>query len=290
MENELTQRPDQIRAVFGANLAELIKTERSVADFARKLGMNRTQVMRFIAGSAFPRPDVLQQICDHFKVDARIFTTPLAELAQDQGGADGQLDDFFDDVFVSVPETLLPDGHYLEWMSHLLVPGTVSCYPMKIVTERGRRFTKLTVHYPVVPVRKLALSGDPAMAIPPIESSFEFVGQIFAQRGGFAVIDRAVPQKRLAMTAYTFGYNVHDEIFPGYKLAGSTYSAKLMHAHAACLLQRLPNDDAAIVAAQEMPTVLSFDEAPPLIQAVLNDLNRENHAVLWPHLSERPVG
>jgi transcriptional regulator with XRE-family HTH domain len=77
MESILRQRPDQIRAFFGANLAELVKSERSVADFGRKLGINRTQILRFVAGTAFPRPDVLQQICNYFKVDAGILTTPL---------------------------------------------------------------------------------------------------------------------------------------------------------------------------------------------------------------------
>lgn len=286
----VAQRPDQIRAVFGDNLTELAKSERSVADLARKLGMNRTQLLRFMAGTAFPRPDVLQQICDHFQVDARIFTTPLSELGQADATYDTGLDRYFEDVFTTVPENLLPDGHYLEWLANLTSPGMLNCYPLTIVSERGRRFTKLTVHYPVVPIRKMAKSGDPAKAIPPIESSYEFLGQIFAQRGGFAIIDRAPMQKRVALTAYQFGYIAHDEIYPGYKLAGASYSAKLIHSHCACVLQRLPNDAAVIAAAQEQPTMRPFEEAPMLIQTVLNELNRENHAYLWPHLKELPIG
>jgi len=78
--------PVQLRAVFGTNLRQLSASAPSIAELCRDLGINRTQFNRYLQGEAFPRPDVLDQICRYFGVDARILLEPLkAEF--DRGGA-----------------------------------------------------------------------------------------------------------------------------------------------------------------------------------------------------------
>lgn len=74
--------PVQLRAVFGANLRALSAGAPSIAALCRNLGINRTQFNRYLSGEAFPRPDVLHQICRFFDVDARILLEPL----EDKGG------------------------------------------------------------------------------------------------------------------------------------------------------------------------------------------------------------
>ncbi|WP_417257540.1 hypothetical protein [Celeribacter sp.] len=73
--------PAYLRSVFGANLRELSKSAPSIAQLCRDLRINRTQYNRYLSGEAFPRPDVLHQICTFFKVDARILLEPLADIS-----------------------------------------------------------------------------------------------------------------------------------------------------------------------------------------------------------------
>jgi len=102
------------RTYFGQNLTHLIEGKTTVANVCRDLGLNRTQVNRYLNGESFPRPDVLDQICRYFDVDARILTTPLADLqAQDDDGS--QLIDHLKETFAPVPRIMLPDGFYEEW-------------------------------------------------------------------------------------------------------------------------------------------------------------------------------
>ena len=70
----------EIREVFARNLVRLCETYPTVTKAAEELGINRVQLNRYRAGESFPRPDVLQKICDHFGVDANILVAPLEEL------------------------------------------------------------------------------------------------------------------------------------------------------------------------------------------------------------------
>ncbi|NBV62153.1 MAG: XRE family transcriptional regulator, partial [Rhodobacteraceae bacterium] len=69
--------PANIRAIFGQNLQRLCAQGPSVSAICRKIGINRTQFNRYLTGDSFPRPDVLERICLHFNVDARILLRPL---------------------------------------------------------------------------------------------------------------------------------------------------------------------------------------------------------------------
>ncbi|MEL7204029.1 MAG: helix-turn-helix transcriptional regulator, partial [Pseudomonadota bacterium] len=66
-----SNNPAAVRQVFGDNLRLLTRRYKSVSGVCRELGVNRTQFNRYLAGESFPRPDVLQQICSFFDVDAR---------------------------------------------------------------------------------------------------------------------------------------------------------------------------------------------------------------------------
>jgi transcriptional regulator with XRE-family HTH domain len=61
--------------MFGANLRELSRRYASISDLSRRLDINRTQFNRYLSGESFPRPDVLDKICEFFGVDARILHT-----------------------------------------------------------------------------------------------------------------------------------------------------------------------------------------------------------------------
>lgn len=117
--------PADIRSVFSQNLRELSLGESSVADLCRRLGVNRTQFNRYLAGEAFPRPDILQRICTYFSVDARILLEPLANIRDDWRlrlarrladiamPADARPFDHY----------MMPDGIYRFWRRSFSSPG-----------------------------------------------------------------------------------------------------------------------------------------------------------------------
>jgi transcriptional regulator with XRE-family HTH domain len=72
--------PADIRTIFGENLKLLIADYPSVTYLAHELGVNRTQLNRYLSGDSFPRPDVLARICKFFGVDARILLEPLNDI------------------------------------------------------------------------------------------------------------------------------------------------------------------------------------------------------------------
>ena len=105
--------PVELRNMFSANLRALARDYPSISELSRRLGVNRTQFNRYLAGESFPRPDVLARICIFFDVDARILLSPVAEIGTDEKTLnDPFLQDFLSDAAVSVPETLFPSGFY----------------------------------------------------------------------------------------------------------------------------------------------------------------------------------
>jgi len=76
----MQKSPAELRSMFGKNLALLSQRYPSVSELSRRLGVNRTQFNRYLAGESFPRPDILYRICNFFDVDARILLEPLDEI------------------------------------------------------------------------------------------------------------------------------------------------------------------------------------------------------------------
>lgn len=61
----------------------------SISELSRRLGINRTQFNRYLAGESFPRPDVLARICAFFEVDARILLEPVQSLGPSESILNG---------------------------------------------------------------------------------------------------------------------------------------------------------------------------------------------------------
>lgn len=99
--------------MFGENLRILSDRYPSVSELSRQLGINRTQFNRYLSGESFPRPDVLDRICEFFGVDARILLEPVDSLT---GSAEillgPVLEDFVGPSAVNLPEDEFPSGFY----------------------------------------------------------------------------------------------------------------------------------------------------------------------------------
>jgi transcriptional regulator with XRE-family HTH domain len=278
MESIVTQRPDQVRAVFGANLSELVKSERSVAEFSRSLGLNRTQVMRYLDGTAFPRPDVLAAICGHFGVDARILTEPLAVIRAAVLPSGAALDPFLAEIFGPVTPEVLPDGLYSEWSNSNIRPGQIVHVIVQFFRRDGACYMRHKSHDPVL----LQTASKARYSLP-----FRMrMGRVMPQRGGFAVFERVMGQAQVCFSAYTAGYWSHEDIYPGYKLWGHSYAPKLQHTHCGSVLQRIPRTTAAYLAAARLPLYRDKAQTPEVVKAALTRLNSECLGYHLPELVE----
>ncbi|WP_074734120.1 XRE family transcriptional regulator [Ruegeria halocynthiae] len=95
--------------MFGANLRQLARKYPSVSELCRQLGINRTQFNRYLSGESFPRPDVLDRICQFFNVDARILLKPMDEIETSSHHPASQVIDRF---LTTGTEEFLATGFY----------------------------------------------------------------------------------------------------------------------------------------------------------------------------------
>ena len=116
--------PADIRAVFSQNLKELMGASLNVPALCRELSLNRRQFNRYLTGESFPWPDILQKICLHFGLDARILLQPLSELKNDPSNAQTfyGLHEFLNMRPDNVPEHLFPSGFYVFRATALPIP------------------------------------------------------------------------------------------------------------------------------------------------------------------------
>ena len=153
--SDLTSSPAEIRAVFGRNLRLLCAGEASVSDLCRRIGINRTQFNRYLGGEAFPRPDILQRICQHFGVDARILLEPIERLQTDwrQRAAGMMLDIAMPPQARPFDHYLMPDGIYRFWRKSFSDPGRYVSGLWRVHTADGVKTQKSVDLYPQ-PVRR----------------------------------------------------------------------------------------------------------------------------------------
>lgn len=115
----------ELRAMFGRNLRVLCAAGSSLSAACRALAINRSQFNRYLAGTAFPQPEVLHRICQHFGVDARILLEPLP-LPPEPGmitEVARVLRSFVaPNLDYTVDPALLPDGYYQIWRRSFLMP------------------------------------------------------------------------------------------------------------------------------------------------------------------------
>ena len=118
--------PSEIRNIFSQNLRILCKSRGSVSEVCRAIGVNRTQFSRYLAGDAFPRPDLLLRLCDYFEVDANILIRPVAlsdEAPQDiLASTLSQYAKLLPGTEYGVSQQHLPSGIYRQWRRSFMWP------------------------------------------------------------------------------------------------------------------------------------------------------------------------
>ncbi len=186
------KNPAQIRTIFGANLQQMARDHGSITVLAHKLGINRTQLNRYLSGESFPRPDVLARICTFFKVDARILLEPLEDIEAPVSKHANLTENEF--VFTGsgdVPIDVFPSGFY-RFSRRSFIDPTVFVLGLVLVFREGSS-TYLRGFETSHAMRLQSLTPTPSMR--------EFRGIVFQQEDGIAIM----ASRKNAMTS-SFNY------------------------------------------------------------------------------------
>ena len=185
--------PADIRAVFSQNLKELMGASPNVSALCRELSLNRTQFNRYLAGESFPRPDILQKICLHFGLDARILLQPLSELKNDPSNAQAfyGLHEFLNMRPGNVPEHLFPSGFYVFSRHSFIYPDTFIQGIVHVYRKDG--MTYITGREPISEMRKQSLPID--------KYAREFRGMVLAMDTGLGML---VSRRRFMTGSFNF--------------------------------------------------------------------------------------
>ncbi|MGR3623957.1 helix-turn-helix domain-containing protein [Pseudophaeobacter sp.] len=185
--------PAQLRTMFGTNLRHLTQSYSSISELARQLGINRTQFNRYMSGESFPRPDILDRICNFFEVDARILLEPVETIGRQGQILNGPfLSDFLGHGIRDLNESAFPSGFY-RFTRRSFVSSDQFVIGLVYAFRSGTTATFIKGYEAREAMRYQGLSESP--------TTREFRGVVTAHEDGVAFII----SRRHAMT-YSFNY------------------------------------------------------------------------------------
>lgn len=264
----MTVNSSEIRSLFGQNLRQLIGEDGSVSRLARDIGINRTQLNRYLYGESFPRPDILLRICQHFNVDARIMTEPLGSIPLDRSHMSG-LGNVSPCIRMEpVSQDVLPDGFYIEWKRSWVYEGLFTQLLILVTSDDGIRRTRTRVPIMTGAVRSI---DAPRFTLPLID----YDGIAAAQPDGFAIIDQGRGTLGLAMAAFRRGFGMNETIYPGYKLGSKVFSPFQVDFKGVIVLQYIARDRQAILKVARQSLWLAHSQLPAEIASVFHELENE---------------
>lgn len=252
--------PTELRSIFGRNLRQLCEGGPPISTICQQIDINRTQFNRYLAGDAFPRPDVLAKICAHFGVDARILLEPLEDLQQ--GIPDRFLMELRDKLLIGksrpVDQNVLPDAMYRFWRRSFM-------FPEKIVTNLVLIKTKGEVTLlKGFEENILAQQENPnAKRFPRLP----YFGLVRQHLDGVSIYcqDR---QAQTNVNFFEFGLEANMRFHPGFSLLVRRRIDGMSRISAA-VLERLPDEPANWRSIVRQETLHAMDYAPPIVQRAL---------------------
>lgn len=141
---------------FGTNLRNLCKTRESIAQVCRDLDINRVQFNRYMSGHSFPKPNVLERICEYFDVDGRIYLELLSDAQINVLKSGGSMRHFLpaSSYLVSgaeymdrggnlaVPQEDIPDGIHRIWRLSFRDREKATNTLIRLTSESNVRYLK----------------------------------------------------------------------------------------------------------------------------------------------------
>ncbi len=130
------------------NLRLLCSYRPSISRVSRDLGVNRSQLNRYLAGSSSPRPQLMRKICDYFGVEAYELAMPCAEFAEivrlrglDSDGVSRALRSHFDRIMAMNDSRIRQlNGLFFEYYYSMSQPGKVIRALLGFEMQEGHMF------------------------------------------------------------------------------------------------------------------------------------------------------
>lgn len=249
--------PAELRMILGDNLRQLSKNASSISELCREIGVNRTQFNRYLSGNAFPRPDVLSRICQHFGVDATILlrriddapsVAPLPSPPEAILSASQRPFDHY----------LLPDGIYRYWRRSFRQPDR-AYMGMSLISTKGT--AKVWKGYDIHDSAVRSGTGRHARS-----SSYE--GALIQQFDGFALISRTAYSDLMNVTYFEYGL---EQLLDYY--SGITFITRRRLSDgnrlSAIVMQRVPATCASVLACARQCGSQSMAGLPPVVRLAL---------------------
>lgn len=253
--------PPDIRAVFGRNLSLLVRGESSVAALCRTVGINRTQFNRYLHGEAFPRPDILQRLCTHFGVDARILLEPLESIRPDwrQRAAQVMRDIAMPPEARPFDHYLMPDGIYRFWRRSFSHPGKYVLGLWRVYSRENVKLLKSFDLYPH-PVRR----GTRRFA-----RKVPYSGVFMQHFDGVSLLCSTGSENVLSFTFFEYGLSGATRLYSGVSLltrrqmAGTERLSNIV-------LERFEGDCADLIRLGRQIGIGDAGLVPPVVRQALN--------------------
>lgn len=263
-----------VRRVICDRLKLLSQKVGSVGVFAEEIGVNRTQLSRYLSGQSVPRPELLVRI-------ANIYNVPLGWLMTPHGDAEISLSEFeladsmyrlYSNRRFQLPGTMLSDGFYLAWKGLFTDCRKVEAYLCRIqVTHGVGRIRSNMINYlkrhgdfeQAEPIDHIcggvALKSHSGISISYADSSNNIMASCFLR-----------PATSLRYTT--------NELFAGFMTLHCATGRKEVNI-VPKVIEKLSPDCSSILGAARKAGVYSYDELPAKIREQIDDLDIPEYGV-----------
>ncbi len=131
--------PTAIRDTVCERLRMISVMVGSISTFASEIGVNRTQLSRYLSGQSVPRPELLVTIATTYDIPLNWLVTPHddpnASLSEYQ--LSGRLHELFANRRFQLTENMLPSGLYMFWKGLFQQPGKYEGYMSSVKLVNG---------------------------------------------------------------------------------------------------------------------------------------------------------
>ena len=252
--------------IFGQNLRALCGRKPSISSVARDLEVGRVQFGRYLNGTSFPKPDLLDRICRYFNVDVAIFIRPLDEIEAEQkdwmkkANALAYLQSAASYIEESTTyegfSRHLPDGIHCLWLNSFSDLSSVHCRLMQVRTVDGTRLIKGYDR-----VGRLISDNFPAPLL-----KKEYRGTVLASSDGFTILTFGqAPARHLTMTFISLDY-IAENLLGGFSvLSRGEYAGRRRITR--CVFQLLPQSPVDILRqARICEKKMTLEDVPEIIR------------------------
>lgn len=250
--------PAELRMILARNLQRLLENDTTVSEACRQIGVNRTQFNRYLAGTAFPRPDVLHRICRYFRVDANILLEPIAprpKTAEELAGSENLWQQHSRRPF---DHYLLPNGFYKYWRKSFRQPKRAYLGLAQITTHgREKHWKGYDLHDQAI------RSGGKRFA-----RSSRYDGLLIQQFDGFALVSRTPYTDLMNMTYFEYGLDGLMEYYTGISFITRRRMPDTNRL-SAIVMQKLPSSCSAVLACARDCGSHELSDLPELIRTAL---------------------